>query len=435
MTNPSGVSQLGTAVTGGQRDRATGGAARAAASPRLRGDLAGAALLIAPLAAFMVVFFVVPIAMLLVHAVWDPSVAAAFPRTARALAGWSERGLPPPRVFAAAAADIIAADAQGTLGPASQRLDQDLPGMSVVLMRTRFHLENPAASAPTSGKPAVRHEMISIDSRWANPSTWKVIARDVHPLTSAYMLHAVDLAQLPDGKIVPQPSDQGVYLRILGRTFGISAVVTIIVVLLGYPLAYWLAQLPERRQRAAMLAVLVPFWTSILVRIAAWMVVLSREGIVNKLAESLHLIDHPLTLIYNRAGVIISMVQILIPFMVLPLFAVMRGIPPSFRRAAISLGSHPFGAFWRVYLPQTIPGVVAGALLVFISALGYYIAPALLGGAGDQMLSYYIAYYTNTLIDWGLAAALSALLLGATALLFAVYAMLAASRRAMVGGA
>jgi putative spermidine/putrescine transport system permease protein len=414
-------------------NEASAAAKPAARRPKLRGDVRGALLLVAPLVLFMLVFFAVPVASLLTRGVWDNTVQQAFPATRTALDGWHQQSaMPPPAAFSALAHDILAADDAGTLGDAAARLNQNLPGMRALLMRTRRHLDDhdPAAAANAS---AVQQDLSGFDTRWTEPSTWQVLDRALTPLTADNLLRAVDRTRQPDGSIVPLGSDEGVYLSILGRTFWISAVVTVLVTLLGYPLTYWLNGLPARRQRLVMLAVLIPFWTSILVRICAWMVVLPRSGLVNRVLMSVDAIDHPLALLYNRTGVYISMVHILIPFMVLPLFAVMRNVPRNYTLAAISLGSHPFGAFWRVYLPQTLPGLAAGAMLVFISALGYYIAPALLGGAGDQMLSYYIAYFTNVSVNWGLAAALATLLLVATALLFAVYRM-AAGRRTPIEG-
>ncbi|MDN7998372.1 ABC transporter permease [Burkholderia multivorans] len=171
----------------------------------------------------------------------------------------------------------------------------------------------------------------------------------------------------------------------------------------------------------AMILVLIPFWTSVLVRVAAWIVLLQNEGLINKALIGSGLLAHPLALLFNRVGVYISMTHILLPFMILPLYSVMKSIPPTYQRAAVSLGSHPFAAFWRVYVPQTYPGVGAGALLVFILAIGYYITPALLGGPNDQMVSYYVAYFTNVTINWGMACALGGLLLAATLVLYAVY--------------
>ena len=142
---------------------------------------------------------------------------------------------------------------------------------------------------------------------------------------------------------------------------------------------------------------------------------------VNKALLSLNVVAEPLTLLFNRTGVIVSMTHILLPFMILPLYSVMKSVPPTYLRAAVSLGSPPLAAFFRVYLPQTWPGIGAGGLLVFILSIGYYVTPALLGGADDQMLSYYIAQYTNVDVNWGMACALGAVLLAATLVLYAVY--------------
>jgi putative spermidine/putrescine transport system permease protein len=165
----------------------------------------------------------------------------------------------------------------------------------------------------------------------------------------------------------------------------------------------------------------VPFWTSILVRVAAWVVLLQREGLVNKALMGASIVSEPLALLFNRTGVVVAMVHILLPFMILPLYSVMKSVPPSYLRAAISLGSPPLAAFFRVYVPQTLPGIGAGGLLVFILSIGYYVTPALLGAADDQMLSYYIAQYTNVDVNWGLACALGAILLIATLVLYGIY--------------
>jgi putative spermidine/putrescine transport system permease protein len=231
----------------------------------------------------------------------------------------------------------------------------------------------------------------------------------------------MDLRENADGRIVAVEHGASAYRDVFGRTFMISACVTVFALLLGYPLAYWIAGLPSGKANLVMILVLLPFWTSILVRISAWIVILQGSGLVNKALLSLDLISQPLSLLFNRTGVLISMTHILLPFMILPLYSVMKSIPPTYQRAAVSLGSHPFAAFWRVYVPQTYPGVGAGALLVFILAIGYYITPALLGGPNDQMVSYYVAYFTNVTINWGMACALGGLLLAATLVLYAVY--------------
>jgi len=179
--------------------------------------------------------------------------------------------------------------------------------------------------------------------------------------------------------------------------------------------------------------VLLPFWTSLLVRTVAWVVLLQREGILNNLLISLGIIDEPIRMIFNRFAVYVAMVHVLLPFMVLPLYAVMKGISPSYLRAASSLGARPAIAFRRVYFPQTLPGVAAGCLIVFIQALGYYITPALVGGADDQMISYFIAFYASKTVNWGMAAALSIMLVAATLVLYAVYDRLVGIEKMRLG--
>jgi putative spermidine/putrescine transport system permease protein len=267
----------------------------------------------------------------------------------------------------------------------------------------------------------VKARLIALDERWTEPRFWQAIAKNGSRWTGDYLLASVDLKRDAQGEIARMPEDQRVFGRILARTFGISAIVTLWCLLLGYPLAYWLSTLSARRANVLMILVLVPFWTSILVRIAAWIVLLQSAGLVNRALQAVGLIGEPLALLFNRTGVVIAMVHILLPFMILPLYSVMKSVPPTYLRAAVSLGSSPLAAFFRVYVPQTYPGIGAGALLVFILSIGYYVTPALLGGADDQMLSYYVAQYANVNVNWGMASALGALLLAATLVLYAVY--------------
>jgi putative spermidine/putrescine transport system permease protein len=182
-----------------------------------------------------------------------------------------------------------------------------------------------------------------------------------------------------------------------------------------------LASLPARTSNMLLVLVLLPFWTSLLVRTSAWIVLLQHEGVINSALLQGGMIDAPFELLYRRAAVYAAMTHVLLPFMVLPLYAAMRAIPAAHVRAALSLGATPFTAFWRVYAPQTLPAIGAGVLMVFIQALGYYITPALVGGPDDQMLSYFIAFYASKTINWGMAAALSVALLAATVALYWVY--------------
>ena len=248
---------------------------------------------------------------------------------------------------------------------------------------------------------------------------------------AGYLLASVDLRRDIEGNIVKVEEGSAAFSTILIRTFEMSAVVTVFALLLGYPLAYWLSTLSARKANMLMILVLVPFWTSVLVRSASWIVLLQTNGLVNRSLMGLGIVDTPLPLLFNRLGVIIAMVHILLPFMILPLYSVMLSVPTTYLRAAVSLGSTPIAAFFRVYVPQTYPGVGAGGLLVFILSIGYYVTPALLGGADDQMLSYYIARYTNVNVNWGMACALGAVLLSATLVLYALYRKVVKSELSM----
>lgn len=225
------------------------------------------------------------------------------------------------------------------------------------------------------------------------------------------------------------------HVDVLIRTFVVSASVTVICLFLGYPLAALIARSKGAVANTLLILVLLPFWTSLLVRTSAWVVLLQGRGVINSALIWLGLIDpaHPLDLIYNRIGVLIAMTHILLPFMVLPIYSVMKSIPPVYLRAASSLGAPPMSAFFRIYLPMSMPGVSAGGLLVFILALGYYITPALVGGPGDQMVSYFIAYYSNQVTNWGMAAALSTILLVAVLILYAVYNRIVGIDRLRIG--
>ena len=374
-----------------------------------------------PLLLFLAVTLLVPIGALLVRAVENPEVARALPRTGEALAGWDRVSPPPAAAFAAVASDLGALAEGSDAGAVARRLNTEASGARSLIMGTYRALPLGEGLSPEQ----VRQKMLEVDERWNELRYWQAIAKNSSRWTPDYLLTAVDLRRTPTGTLERVEPEQRVFGRILLRTFEISLVVTLICLLLAYPLAYWLSTLPARRANMLMILVLVPFWTSILVRVAAWIVLLQREGLVNRTLMSLSILNEPATLLFNRTGVVIAMVHILLPFMILPLYSVMKSVPPSYLRAAVSLGSAPLAAFFKVYVPQTWPGVGAGCLLVFILSIGYYVTPALLGGADDQMLSYYIAQYTNVDINWGMACALGAVLLAATLLLYGVYRRLA----------
>ena len=385
-----------------------------------------AMVLVAPMLVFLLLTFLAPIGGMLYRAVEDPEMVTVLPATAAALRAWDGAGPPPDAVFDTLVGEMPAAMAARTLASVAQRLNHDVSGFRSLMLRT-------ARKLPKAAPAAARETLIALDPRWGEAASWAAMRRAARPWTDFYLLTAVDLARDAAGDIVRVPANVAVFVDVLARTLWISLMVTAICMLLGFPVAYLLATLPAKSSNLLMILVLLPFWTSLLVRTSAWVVVLQNEGILNGLMLGLGLIDAPVQMIFNRFGVYVAMTHVLLPFMVLPLYSVMKGISPAYMRAAASLGAPPWTAFVRVYLPQTLPGITAGCLLVFILALGYYITPALVGGADDQMVSYFIAFYTNRTVNWGLAAALATLLLAATIVLFGVYSRVAGSGGVRLG--
>ena len=212
-----------------------------------------------------------------------------------------------------------------------------------------------------------------------------------------------------------------VYLRVFLNTFVITLEVTVVTLVLGYPLAYFLARLRVRLANLLLIMVVLPFFTSTLVRTYAWMVLLGNQGLVNQALATVNVPGVPLRFLYNRVGVLIGMSYILLPYMVLALYSVMRGIDRGLLQAAASVGASPFQAFLRVFLPLSLPGVAAGSLLTFILGLGFFITPALMGGARDTMIAVIIEQHVEQLLDWHFASALSTVLLVLTAVGFLVY--------------
>lgn len=371
-----------------------------------------AAALIAPLFAVVVASFIVPLAVTLWTAIGNPEVRETLPRTTAALRGWNGEGLPSEAAFAAVAAELAQAHEAQAIGQLSRRLNFEEAGLRALLLKTARAKDR--LSAP------YRDALVALDPRWGDTSLWQILARNTAALTPLYLLRSLDLSLTPDGKIVAAPADEAIFLALFARTFVISFWVTILCVLIGYPVAYTLSTLSTRWANIGMALVLVPFWTSILVRTTAWFILLQREGPVNALLLGLGVVDAPITMIFTRFAVYIAMVHVLLPFVVLPLYSVMKGINPAYLRAAASLGAPPWKRFARVYLPLTMPGVAAGGLMVFMLAVGFYITPVLVGGPEDQMVSYFIAFFTNQTINWGMAAALACLLLAMTAILVVV---------------
>jgi putative spermidine/putrescine transport system permease protein len=373
-----------------------------------------ALMLALPLLVFLLVTFVAPIGILLLRSVQNPELPTAMPVLSVALKQWDESALPEAATYAALAQGLLSASASDELGSAARRLNFYDPAMRSLLMKTARSLKQ-RESADWSVTLA------EIDPRWAQPEVWRVLKRAAQSPTVDYLLGALDSKVDSSGAVVSMAVDESIYLQAFARTIGISASITLICLLLAYPVAWLLANLPARQSNRLMLLVIVPFWTSLLVRTTAWYVLLQPNGVVNSLLSGLGLVSQPLQLMFNRTGVLIGMTHIMLPFMILAIYSVMKGISPIYLRAAQSLGAKPLTAFVRTYIPQTLAGVGAGCFLVFVLSLGYYITPALLGGAGDEMISQLISVQTNQQLNWGLAGALSTYLVLFTAFFYFVF--------------
>jgi len=371
-----------------------------------------AAGLIAPLFVVVVASFIVPLLVTLYTAIGNPEVRQTLPLTTGALRDWNGEGLPPEAAFAAVIAELAQAQEGQAIGQLSRRLNFEQTGLRTLLLKTARAKETLAAP--------YRESLVALDTRWGDTELWQLLKRNTGTLTPLFLLRSLDLTLTPAGSVAQAPKEDAVFLPLFARTFVISFWVTVLCVVIGYPVAYTLSTLSQRAANIGMALVLVPFWTSILVRTTAWFILLQREGPVNALLRGLSIVDEPVTMIFTRFAVYVAMVHVLLPFVVLPLYSVMKGLDPVYLRAAASLGAPPWQRFLRVYLPMTMPGVAAGGLMVFMLSVGFYITPALVGGPNDQMVSYFIAFFTNQTINWGMAAALACLLLLMTGILVGV---------------
>ena len=365
-----------------------------------------AALLIAPLMLLILGSFLLPVGFALFTAVADREVAATLPRTRAALVAWDGQGLPPEPAFAAMAQELGQALEDRRIGDMAQRLNFERTGMRGLLLRTARaagRLEAPYAAS-----------MVALDPRWGERDTWLLVQRAGGPVTPLYLLRAMDLQRAPDGGVQAVAAEEALYRQLFWRTLGISLAVTALCVLLAYPVAYTIAKLRAPWSSVALMLVLIPFWSSVLVRSTAWFVLLQREGPVNQAMMALGLTEAPVQIVGTRIAVVVALVHVLLPFAVLPMHSVMKRLDGTYLRAAASLGANGLQRFIRVYLPMSMPGVLAGAAMVFLLAVGMYTAPALVGGDRDQMVAWFIAYFMNREVNWGMAAALSAYLLAMT---------------------
>jgi putative spermidine/putrescine transport system permease protein len=273
-------------------------------------------------------------------------------------------------------------------------------------------LQAAAANVDQLPQFGFREAFTEEDKDWGSAKIWATIKLYSPSLTPGYFLNSIDMTLTPDG-IEMKPDNQQIYTTLFMRTLIMALIITASCILLGYPVAWLLANLPMRTASILMILVLLPFWTSLLVRTSAWKVLLQQQGVINEILVWLGFVNDAdrLILMNNATGTVIAMTHILLPFMILPLYSVMKTIPPSYQRAAKSLGATNWTAFWRVYFPQSVPGIGAGSILVFILAIGYYITPEIVGGTDGVFISNRIAYHISSSLNWGLAAALGSILL------------------------
>ncbi len=377
-------------------------------------------LLTVPLLLFLVVSFVLPIGQMLFRSVHNDTGSGVLPNFAAAIQKWDGEGLPDEAIIAVFVKDIQAAAANReigkTVGNLATRVNYEIPGSRSLFTSTARKVKR-----LTSGP--YKDALIKIDKRWDDPDLWRTLQRVVGDFTAAFYLAALDSKYDGSGEIVRAEELYQIYIDNFLKTLWLSSIITFFCFLLAYPVSHLLASLPLRLSNLLMILVLLPFWTSLLVRTTAWIAILQTEGLINDVLVHIGIIadEARIQMIYNRTGTVISMVHILLPFMIMPLYSVMKTIPPSYMRAARSLGATPLTAFRRVYFPQTLPGIAAGTLLVFILSIGFYITPALVGGEDGILISNLIAYHIQRSLNWSLGAALGTILLLAVMILYWVY--------------
>jgi putative spermidine/putrescine transport system permease protein len=372
-------------------------------------------LLVLPLLIFVLLTFLVPIGYMLKRSFEHDGFAASAP----ALDAWFTENPgfdplnPPEEAYAALVQDLARMQQERTTGTAGTRINYTVPGT--------ISLFKAGARAAKDLSPPYKEALLAVDEDWAKPALWRGMASASHVNTLDFYKVASDMKLTDDGWARGGDKER-IYIYLFVKTFIVSAIITLICLLLAFPVAHLLATLPMAKSSLLMILVLLPFWTSLLVRTSSWIALLQEQGVVNNMLVSTGLLvdDDRLSMMYNMTGTIVAMTHVLLPFMILPLYSVMRVIPPSYARAARSLGATSWTTFRRVYLPQTLPGIAAGSLLVFILAVGYYITPALVGGADGQLISNLISFHM-TKSNWSLAAAIAAMLLVSILLLYWLY--------------
>lgn len=375
-----------------------------------------AALLVAPLFLFILIVYVFPIGEMLFRSVDDRMISGMLPKTFKAMEKWDAKDLPEEPVYAALYEDLSYLKETKTYGKIIARLNYEKSGFSSLIKKTvrkvnKFEEGN------------YKEQFIKVHKRWGQMEYMGALKNTAPKWTFAKYLKGVDLKFDQEREIIQVPENRRIYKILWMRTLNVALWVTIFCFVLAYPIAHLLATLPMKYSNLLMICVLLPFWTSLLVRTSSWMVLLQQQGPINDLIVWLGITanDNRPELMYNVIGTFVAMTQILLPFMVLPLYSVMKTISPTLMRAGKSLGGTPFVAFRKIYFPLTVPGIGAGCLLVFIISIGYYITPALVGGASGSLISNTIAYHMKSSLDWAFASALGAMLLVGVLTVYWVY--------------
>lgn len=374
--------------------------------------------LIAPLLIFVLISFVFPIGSMLFRSVENDIVKNTLPLTVAELQKWDGEELPPEPLYAAFVTDMVAAIEAKRHTRLGSRLNYEQTGMSSLFRKSGRKIKD---LDPTTDAP-FKETLIGFDKKWGEVETWSVIKTHSGRLTNGYFLNAIDMQRTADGPAA-QPEDKKILIKLFQRTLIMSMMITVSCILLAYPVAWLLANLPSRTANVLMIFVLLPFWTSLLVRTSAWKVMLQQQGVINDVLVWIGLVadDARLVMINNQFGTVVAMTHILLPFMILPMYSVMQTINPTYLRAAKSMGATNWTAFWRVYFPLSVPGIGAGSILVFILSIGYYITPEIVGGTKGVFISNRIAYHISSSLNWGLAAALGTILLAVVLVLYWAY--------------
>jgi len=373
-------------------------------------------LLVSPLLFFLIIAYISPIVGLLFTSIDDRMVTNMLPKTFKVMKKWDGKDLPSEEVFEAFYQDYKILVEEKKHGKLSTQMNYEKNGFKSILKKL-------ARKMKKFEEGNYKEQIMAVHKRWADVEYWRALKRRAPTYTYSKYLKGVDMYENEEGKIVEVPEERRIYKILWLRTLEIAFFVTLFCFLMAYPIAHLLATLPMKYSNLLMICVLLPFWTSLLVRTASWIILLQQQGMVNDIFVWTGLVadDNRPEMMHNKTGTYVAMTQILLPFMVLPLYSVMKTISPSLMRAGKSLGGTPFITFWKVYFPLTIPGIGAGCLLVFIIAIGYYITPELVGGASGTLISNQIAYQMKSTLDWSFASAMGLMLLTGVLVVYWVY--------------